>query len=193
MNRRVTASELSASIAHEVKQPLAAIATNASAALRWLTKGPSEVGEARAALERIVDTVRRAGDVIDTIRAMFKKSDERRRSEPMLRTEGLRDFNWVLPELTGINYRPHQPGGSVSLAKSHSHERRQLRRSRARRRQGLRSSHLAEPWTLPRIIRSMILARSNSATAPRIVSITLFSGPRASRSCKRKEVGWLNN
>jgi signal transduction histidine kinase len=78
MNRSVTAGELSASIAHEVKQPLAAISANASAALRWLTKGPSEVGEARAALERIVNAAHHAGDVIDTIRAMFKKSDGER-------------------------------------------------------------------------------------------------------------------
>jgi hypothetical protein len=73
MNRNHTAGELSASIAHEVKQPLAAIAANGSAGLRWLAKATPNLGEARAAFERIVDAALRAGDVIDTIRSMFKK------------------------------------------------------------------------------------------------------------------------
>jgi signal transduction histidine kinase len=76
MNRVATASTLSASIAHEVKQPLAAIAASGSAGLRWLAKAPPDLGEARAAFERIVDAAHRAGDVIDTIRSMFKKSDD---------------------------------------------------------------------------------------------------------------------
>ena len=73
MNRRRTAGEMSASIAHEVKQPLAAISANGSAGLRWLAKATPNLGEARAAFERIVDAALRAGDVIDTIRSMFKK------------------------------------------------------------------------------------------------------------------------
>jgi signal transduction histidine kinase len=76
MNRRRTAGELSASIAHEVKQPLAAIAANGSAGLRWLAKATPNLGEARAAFQHIVDAAHRAGDVIDTIRSMFKKSDD---------------------------------------------------------------------------------------------------------------------
>jgi signal transduction histidine kinase len=78
MNRTATAGELSASIAHEVKQPLAAITANGSAALRWLAKATPDLSEARAALERIVDNARHAGSVIDTIRSMFKKSDGER-------------------------------------------------------------------------------------------------------------------
>jgi signal transduction histidine kinase len=78
MNRSSTAGELSASIAHEVKQPLAAITANGSAALRWLTNATPDLGEARAALERILDAARHAGDVTDTIRGMFKKSDGER-------------------------------------------------------------------------------------------------------------------
>jgi C4-dicarboxylate-specific signal transduction histidine kinase len=75
INRRRTAGELSASIAHEVKQPLAAIAANGSAGLRWLAKTTPDLGEARGAFQRIIDAAHRAGDVIDTIRSMFKKSD----------------------------------------------------------------------------------------------------------------------
>jgi C4-dicarboxylate-specific signal transduction histidine kinase len=76
MNRTSTAGQLSASIAHEVKQPLAAISANGSAGLRWLAKAVPDLGEARAAFERIVDAAHRAGDVIDTIRSMFKKTDD---------------------------------------------------------------------------------------------------------------------
>jgi signal transduction histidine kinase len=76
MNRIATASTLSASIAHEVKQPLAAISANGSAGLRWLAKTTPDLGEARAAFERIVDAAHRAGNVIDTVRSMFKKTDD---------------------------------------------------------------------------------------------------------------------
>jgi signal transduction histidine kinase len=78
MNRSATAGELSASIAHEVKQPLSAITANGSAALRWLAKATPDLDEARAALERIVDGAHHAGEVIDTIRSMFRKSDDER-------------------------------------------------------------------------------------------------------------------
>src|SRR5215467_8013507 len=76
MNRLAAAGELSASISHEIKQPLAAIAANANAALRWLSRAKPDMGEARAALERIVGEAHRASDVIGTIRAMFKKAGD---------------------------------------------------------------------------------------------------------------------
>ena len=77
-NRVATMGQQTASIAHEVKQPLAAISSNGSAALRWLTKTTPDLNEARAALQRIVDAARHAGDIVDTIRLMFKKSDGER-------------------------------------------------------------------------------------------------------------------
>ena len=76
MNRLAAAGELSASMSHEVKQPLAAIAANANAALRWLTRPTPDMGEARAALARIVSEAHRASDVIGTIRAMFKNAGD---------------------------------------------------------------------------------------------------------------------
>lgn len=76
MNRMAAAGELSASISHEIKQPLAAIAANASAALRWLSRATPDMGEARAALERIVGEAHRASDVIGTVRAMFKHAGD---------------------------------------------------------------------------------------------------------------------
>jgi C4-dicarboxylate-specific signal transduction histidine kinase len=76
MNRFATASELTASIAHEVNQPLGAIVANANAGLRWLTNKTPNLDEARAALQRIVSDGHRAGGVIGSIRAMFKNDDQ---------------------------------------------------------------------------------------------------------------------
>jgi PAS domain S-box-containing protein len=63
---------MTASIAHEIRQPLAAIMTNANAGLRWIRQTPPNVGEARQALERILHETRRTDDVVGGIRAMFK-------------------------------------------------------------------------------------------------------------------------
>ena len=70
VNRMATAGQLSASIAHEVNQPLAGIVANAQAALRWLEK--ANVGEVREGLKRIVSEGHRASDIITNLRAMFK-------------------------------------------------------------------------------------------------------------------------
>jgi len=77
-NRLATMGQLSASIAHEVKQPIAATATNAAAALRWLGGEPPNLQEARAALGRIVETSHRAGDVVDRIQTLIKKAPPRK-------------------------------------------------------------------------------------------------------------------
>ncbi|MBO0712023.1 MAG: hypothetical protein J2P47_12170, partial [Acetobacteraceae bacterium] len=73
LNRFAAARELSTSMAHEIKQPLAAIAANASAGLRWLGRATPDLGETRAALERIVNDAHRANELIGAIRAMFKQ------------------------------------------------------------------------------------------------------------------------
>lgn len=71
---RLTAMEaLSASIAHEINQPLASMITNADAALRWLDHARPDVDEARAALKRIATGGHRAGQVIESVRAMFRR------------------------------------------------------------------------------------------------------------------------
>ena len=69
--------QLTASIAHEVNQPIAAVVTNAQAALRWLNMQPSDPEEVRQALDRIVRNGRRAGDVISRIRALVAKAAPR--------------------------------------------------------------------------------------------------------------------
>lgn len=76
---RLTAMEaLSASIAHEVNQPLASMVTNADAGLRWLGRDRPDLDETRAALKRIVSDGHRAGKVIEGIRTMFKKGAQER-------------------------------------------------------------------------------------------------------------------
>ncbi|MBO9709552.1 MAG: PAS domain S-box protein [Caulobacter sp.] len=69
-----TLGELTASIAHEVNQPLAAIVTNGEASLRWLGRTEPDLDEARAAIQRMIDEGQRASDIISRIRAMSTKS-----------------------------------------------------------------------------------------------------------------------
>ena len=79
LNRIATAGELSASIAHEVKQPLAAIVAQSSAALRWLAHSTPDLNEARAALNNIIFAGNRAGQIVDNLRSMFRKESSGRR------------------------------------------------------------------------------------------------------------------
>jgi signal transduction histidine kinase len=73
LNRVATAGELSASIAHEVNQPLTGIVAHAGAALRWLRREQPDLGKAQVALEEIIDAGQRASDVVKSVRAMFRK------------------------------------------------------------------------------------------------------------------------
>ena len=73
---RVTAlGQMSASIAHEVNQPLASISTTAVAGLRWLTRDVPEVDEARACLNYIVEEANRAAGVIRSVRDLARRAD----------------------------------------------------------------------------------------------------------------------
>lgn len=73
---RVTAlGQMSASIAHEVNQPLAAIATSASAGLRWLTREVPEIGEARACVNHIAEEANRASEIMRSIRDLARRAD----------------------------------------------------------------------------------------------------------------------
>ncbi|WP_246694198.1 ATP-binding protein [Mesorhizobium sp. M2E.F.Ca.ET.209.01.1.1] len=72
---RLTAlGELTASIAHEINQPLMAIIMNAATCLKWLSEEQFDLGEAREAAERIIRDGNRAGDVIASIRALARKA-----------------------------------------------------------------------------------------------------------------------
>ena len=93
MNRFATAGELTASIAHEVNQPLGAMVTDANAALRWLTNKTPDLDEALLALRRIVKGGHRASDVIKSARGMFKKQDQDK--EPI-------DLNALIQDVLGL-------------------------------------------------------------------------------------------
>jgi len=78
VSRVNTMGELTASLAHEVNQPIAAASTNANTCLRRLAGDTPNIEEARAAAMRIVKDVKRAGEIISRIRQIFKKGTSQR-------------------------------------------------------------------------------------------------------------------
>jgi signal transduction histidine kinase len=78
VNRMATAGELSASIAHEVNQPLAGMVANANAGIRWLAAATPNIDRAEAAFRQIVAAGHHAGDVITSVRGLFKRGAEER-------------------------------------------------------------------------------------------------------------------
>jgi C4-dicarboxylate-specific signal transduction histidine kinase len=80
-NRIATMGQLTASIAHEVNQPIGATLINAGTALRWLGAEPPELEKAARLLDRIIIDGRRPGDIISRIRGLVKKGPERK--EPL--------------------------------------------------------------------------------------------------------------
>jgi PAS domain S-box-containing protein len=79
-NRLATIGQLSASIAHEVNQPIGAAITYADAALRWLGANPPNLEEVREALGLVLESGVRAGEVMDRIRVLAKKAPPRKDS-----------------------------------------------------------------------------------------------------------------
>jgi C4-dicarboxylate-specific signal transduction histidine kinase len=75
VTRISTLGELTASIAHEVNQPLAAIVTNGEAGLRWLLRDEPNLEEVRGTVERMIGNGRRASEVISRLRALARKSN----------------------------------------------------------------------------------------------------------------------
>src|SRR5580692_5082919 len=73
INRVTTMGELTASLAHEIKQPITAAMTDAKTCKRWLERDTPDVEEAREAASRIVKDVKRASDIISSISLLFKK------------------------------------------------------------------------------------------------------------------------
>jgi C4-dicarboxylate-specific signal transduction histidine kinase len=78
VNRVATMGELTASLAHEVNQPIAAAVTDANTCLRWLTRDQPDLEEARQAASRVVKDATRAAEIITRIRSLFKKSTQER-------------------------------------------------------------------------------------------------------------------
>jgi C4-dicarboxylate-specific signal transduction histidine kinase len=73
LSRFLTMAELTASIAHEVNQPLTAVAVYGRACLEWLSASPPNLPEARRAAEIVIQDGTRAGTIINRIRALFKR------------------------------------------------------------------------------------------------------------------------
>jgi PAS domain S-box-containing protein len=74
-NRVATMGQLTASIAHEVNQPLAGVVANAEACLRWLDRETPDLDAARRSVEWIIDDGNRANEVIRRVRSLAKKTD----------------------------------------------------------------------------------------------------------------------
>lgn len=79
-NRVATMGQLTASIAHEVNQPIAAVVMNAQAGLRWLNADPPRIQKARQSLDLIVDDGERAAEVVSRIRSLVKNAPPRKDS-----------------------------------------------------------------------------------------------------------------
>jgi C4-dicarboxylate-specific signal transduction histidine kinase len=73
-NRVATMGQLTASIAHEVNQPLAAVVANAEACLRWLDRGTPDMDAVRRSVEWVIDDANRASEVIRRVRALANKT-----------------------------------------------------------------------------------------------------------------------
>ena len=73
MNRVMTMGELAASIAHEVSQPLAAIIASGDSCTAWLANQPPNLERARAAANRMIQAATQASEIVQRIRALFKK------------------------------------------------------------------------------------------------------------------------
>ncbi|MFG1424928.1 sensor histidine kinase [Roseixanthobacter glucoisosaccharinicivorans] len=75
VTRITTMGELTASIAHEINQPLAAVVTNGEACLRWLGRAIPDLGEAKSAVEQMIRNGRRASDVVARLRALARRGE----------------------------------------------------------------------------------------------------------------------
>jgi signal transduction histidine kinase len=78
INRVSTMGELAAALSHELKQPITATITDANTSLRWLARDIPDLDEAREAAKRSVKDAKRASEIIDRIRSLYKKSPPQR-------------------------------------------------------------------------------------------------------------------
>jgi PAS domain S-box-containing protein len=95
-NKLMNIEVITASIAHEVRQPLTGIVTNGGAALRFLQSVPLDIDEVRASLSEMIDDCHRVSEVFDTIRALFRRVDQKR--EPTVVNEIVLDVLHLMRE-----------------------------------------------------------------------------------------------
>jgi PAS domain S-box-containing protein len=110
VTRVTTLGELTASIAHEVNQPLAAVVANAEACLRWLDRGTPDLAAARRSVEWIIDDGNRASEVIRRVRALANKTE----IEKVLLD--VNDLVWEVIPLVQRQLMSHQVSLQMELA-----------------------------------------------------------------------------
>jgi PAS domain S-box-containing protein len=93
INRVTTMGELTASLAHEIKQPISAAVIDAGTCLKWLVRDRPDIEEAREAASRIIQDVTRASEIINRIRVLFKKGEPQRE---------LVDVNEIIREMIAL-------------------------------------------------------------------------------------------
>ena len=142
MNRVVTAGQLTASIAHEIRQPLGSIATlRQRRSCNWLKHDPPNLDEVRSGLENIVKQVHRADDVIKSVTALFKNESTTRTEvyvnelvqQVLISTARARSFEW---NRAGNEFHRKPAavcyGRSSSVAAGHSESDHECNRSHVR-------------------------------------------------------------
>src|SRR5262245_61980838 len=110
VTRVMTMGELTASIAHEVNQPLTGVITNGQACLRWLARHPPDVAEAREAVRRMLRDGSRASDVMARIRTLLRKA------EPQKTRLAINDVIGEVAVLADSEVRRHQVLLNTELA-----------------------------------------------------------------------------
>jgi C4-dicarboxylate-specific signal transduction histidine kinase len=153
VNRVSTLGEMSASLAHEIKQPIAAAITSANRCIEWLAHEPPNLDRARAAAARIDKYGNRAAEIIDRIRLLYKKSPPQRE---------LVDVNGIIYEMLTLlkgeahrypiamrrtDHRPAQNHGRPCAAATSVHE---PHAQRHRSHEGLRRRAYGEVGTAGR-------------------------------------------
>jgi PAS domain S-box-containing protein len=106
INRATTMGELTASLAHEINQPIAAAVTDARTCLRWLAREQPDIAEARETAARMVKAVTRASEIISRLRQLFKKGAPQ---------TNLVDVSEVIEEMV-VLLRSEASGHSVSIS-----------------------------------------------------------------------------
>jgi PAS domain S-box-containing protein len=101
INRVSTMGELAGSLAHEIRQPITAAAVNAAACVRWLRRDAPDFSEASKSALRIVSDVRRAGDIIEQVRSLYKRDTGQR--EPVDVNEIIREMIVLLRDAANRN------------------------------------------------------------------------------------------
>src|SRR6266403_1005855 len=122
-NRVATIGQLSASIAHELKQPLSAVVTNGGATLRWLARNQPEIEEAKQAVEYIIKDANRANEVLGRIHRLVKKESLRTDTLnvndaileviPLIHSEAVKNGVTIQSQLT--DHLPNIQGDRIQL------------------------------------------------------------------------------